>query len=805
MKPLHHFSDKQGNTYSVSLVDELSYPIDGINDPVIRAFFKIYQATIKDVQEHSEVITDRLKLKKSPTTYLAICQDDTSKAVIGGYILEYYVKSEFCLLPYIFVESAYQFNEWEETRKHIGINLGVSLQKLVNSTLISEENKLVKTVLFEIAKKNDFLIDVHFAPAARFFSKIDGIWIDVPYIEPISGRPDYLLGAIPISGNLRETMTLKDLYQFLNELYAHTNPELLRHPYFIENIAPWQNQSSFERRKITEKIREFPRLVQPQLQFYKASIAMHLIEEKGIKLDVDDLKKNKHVYDELFNSYEKDLFSQKFVEDPPYYSKHVGVQYATIRFSSILRFNSEGRDETLILVDHNKQPLSEESLEKQVKVYINYTVFRKKDRRKNLIESDVVWDLVISPIDYFNEYEFIQLEKYFTGKQEHYTLDITYLFNKEPCDDLYDFAQKVIGNNVQLRREVVAGTIQLDTSELVYVMPSQHVNPQTPVPQTVVSQYPGWTWPQIYQYYNSDSAAKKNSDGADKLELIYSSNKDAEYILNTFCGIALGIFDFDRMSIEEVFDTLEPRRMTDSYFVILNKNSIACFCEANVLYTNAIKYGIGINPYLIIPNSVLAYNSFLTIDVFEQTANLGRLQPDQPTPSPPQIKQWAQNLTGRLLGNSFKGGPDRLDELIFQKEKITAFLKNVVPNVYQYETERELYTYGMDKRGIVEKRGDLEAYKKEIDEEIAHLNNERSNLFGKLSLILGIISLSQIYQFFDSVQVLVTRPDPQHGLAKYLSLFCTFSLLVLFIYFSRKNYRIILVDPKKDSVASQTK
>lgn len=495
------------------------------------------------------------------------------------------------------------------------------------------------------------------------------------------------------------------------------------------------------------------------------------------------------MYDKVFNSFEKDLFSQKFVEDPPYYSKQVDVQYASIKFNNIISFNSEGRAETIILIDEDKKPLSDFLLEKKVKVFLNYTVFKNKDRAKSVNNNYVVWELVISPIDPFNEYEFIQIEKYFTGKQESFINDIKYIINMQACVDLFDFSEKLIGNNVSLRREVLAGTIQIDTSGLTYIKDSKAFTP-------LLTEEQNWTWSQIYQYYNSDSGAKKNKEGADKLELIYSNYEDAKYILNTFCGIALGIFDFDRMSIEEVDDTLVPLRKTDSYFVILNKNSIVCFCDTNDIYANALKYGIGINPYLIIPNAVLAYNSFLTLKVYEKTARLGAMNLNHSDAPPSWYKQWARKLKRSLVGDSLTDKPNRLSELMEQKDHISSFLKNVIPNVYQYETERELYNYGMEKRGIVEKREDLEEYKKEVEEEISHLVNERANLLGKLSLILGIISLSQIYQFFDILKNLFSSPDA--GLSKYISLFFTFVLLIFFLYFSLKNYRIILVDSRKD-------
>ncbi len=774
MTIFYEFSDPEGNSYTISLVDGESYPIDGIEDRHLRAFFGIYQVTIPDHRENVEVICNRLKFKSDPATYLAICRCEATKTIIGGYILEHYPISKFCLLRYIFRESSY-------AGKEIGLSLGRSIEFLVNSILISREGKLVKTVLFETAVHPDYTGIANYAPIAKFFSKIEGVWIDTPYLAPISGRVKYLLGAIPVSGNLRENITQKDLHQFLDELYLHNDQSVFDSQFYLDNISSWQRKLEGDHKKITDKIKEFPRLIRPKLELSRVSIALHFIEEGGIDVNWENLKKNKNIYDAVFNSYEKDLFSQRFVEDPPYYTKHVDVQYASIQFSNLISFNSEGREETLILVDENAKPLSPEKLEKKVKVFLNYTVFRKKDRGDSLNDNIVVWEIVLSPMTSFNEYELIQLEKYFAGKQEGFTLNIRYILNSNICKDVFDFAENLIGGDKVLRREVLAGTVQVDTFWLEYM-------------SDVRSERHATVWRQIYQYYNSEPANRKDSKGADKLECIYAENEDFMYILNAFCGITLGIFDFDRMSIEEVNDTLVPLRCTDSYFVILNKGSIACFCEDNDIYSNALKYGIGINPYLIIPNAVLAYNSYLTSAVYEQTSQSDSNFSYRPIYEKSLLKKISGYIKGGIFGKVTKT-PDRLSELITRKDHISSFLKNLVPNVYQYETERELYNHGMEKRGIIEKREDLEEYRRELDDDISHLVNERANLLGKLSLILGVISLSQIYQFFDSVKDLFTGNDT--SFTKYISLIFTILLLIAFIFFSARNYQIVLIEKGK--------
>lgn len=780
MKLLYEFSDSHNDPYSISIVNRENYPQDRLNNTDLQVFFNIYQNTIKEYLEDVEKICSRLQENTDPATYLVICKDKNNEKVIGGYIFEYYPDSQVCLLPYIFLTPLYQ-------NKQIGINLGASVQTLINTELIDFERKKVKAVFFDLALHPDFINIASYAPGSKFFSKIDGIWLDVPYMEPLSGEVDYLLGAIPASGNLRDNFTEHDLYAFFKELYSLNNNTILHSPFFKNQIIPLQKDPYWGRRKITDKIKEFPKLIQPRLKISRASIALHFVQETGIELDWEVLKKDNHIYDTVFNSYEKDLFSQRFADDPPYYSKHVDIKYATIQFGNIMSFNSEGRHETFIFVDEHGNPITNKHLKKRVKIFLNYTLFKKKDPGISSCDNILIWELVLSPVDYFNEYEFIQLEKYFTGKQESFHFDIKYVLHDRVYDDIFDFAEKLIGRNIVLRKEILAGTIQLDTSYLWY----QSGNESTPTHHTDRENI---MWSQIYQYYNSDFSNKKDINNADKLERIYSENEDFRYILNTFCGIALGIFDFDRMSIEEVNDTLIPLRSTDSYFVILNNGSIACFCNKNDIYANALKYGIGINPYFIILNAVLAYNGYLTVAVYDQAI---QSENHHPVPLNPvlQPQKKYQNLISGFWNRKGSAKTNRLSELIYRKDHISSFLKNIVPNVYQYETEREIYSYGMGKRGINEKREALEMHKKELEEEISHLVNERANLLGKLSLVLGIISLSQIYQFFDAIKDIFTSNDTSP--TKYISLIFTILSLVFFVYFYTKNYQIILVNKKQ--------
>ena len=193
-----------------------------------------------------------------------------------------------------------------------------------------------------------------------------------------------------------------------------------------------------------------------------------------------------------------------------------------------------------------------------------------------------------------------------------------------------------------------------------------------------------------------------------------------------------------------------PLASTDLYFLILNKSSITCFCHDNKLYSNSIKYGIGINPYVMIPNTVLAYNSFWT-EYGER-----HLKAERQT----EIAEtgWSVNQIRSLFKKKKETRSLYLTQI---SNDLSVALHAEVLNVFQYDTEISVYNAGMEKRGIREKRRELERRKSGYDEELRGMDAKRSNAFGMLSIILSVISLTQIYQFVQEIcKRIVASTDP---------------------------------------------
>ena len=749
-----------------------------------------------------------------PDIHLVVCRH--KKKVIGGLVLECY-PCRYAFLRGIFAIPTYE-------NKEIEAELLVYLKKYVDEQLndpAMTSQKRVTVLLFSVYSDKTFERIRYSSTAEFYYEMAESAQVDLSYIEPFSGSNGYILGIIPTvsSGNIREKLTVSSYFEFLGQLYGYASPD--KKEYYLEKLN--SQLANMRERKVP--IVEFPKLKNPRLQISNASVAFHLMQAS---------EETKHItgnyYCKIFNSYEKDLFSQRYVEDPPYFTKHIDTRQAIINFDEIVQFTSEGREETFIFVNERGQLLSGNELKKKVNVYINHTYFQRTNK--------IIWTFVFSPVESFTEYEIIQLEKYFMGSQEDlnnsegqttdpgisfnygdgkdfFFKDITALANAMIFDVKFEHLEKpgvprIRNVTTFMADSILAGAIQIDTHNIGIRMKAnlnQSFDSTSEPKEKRVSKtdLPAkWRWRNdVFQYFNSDDASRKDDSGVDKLDALYASNLSLQYALNSFCGIALGIFDFERMSYEEVTDTLVPLASTDSYFLILNKSSITCFCDQNALYANSIKYGIGMNPYIIIPNTVLAYNSFWAKDSGKHVAK-NPLEYREGNPDHPRlhlIEKGAKRSTFYFLDKEYIR---QKRKLIRYYEETTDILSNglrsEILNVFQYETEIEIYKAGMEKRGIIEKRTELERTKGGYDDELKKAESQRSNTFSILSIILSIISLTQIYQFveeickrlvvsFDSalkVDQKLIENDPRVYLPALVS---TLIFFMLFLYLFVRYYR----------------
>jgi hypothetical protein len=197
----------------------------------------------------------------------------------------------------------------------------------------------------------------------------------------------------------------------------------------------------------------------------------------------------------------------------------------------------------------------------------------------------------------------------------------------------------------------------------------------------------------------------------------------ANYVFKAYCGICLGIFDYDRMGLEEIDDTLMPLEdsKTEQSFQALNRGALSMFgYEEDVM--NTFWKTLGISPYLLIPSAVLAHNDSVSLD--------------------------AERRLDTLLNNIRTGKSTfSIPELISARHEIDDLLNDdILLNVFHYKTEKGIYNEGMKSRGIEERikfsRQKLDQLEKEIEEKQKERESKYQN---RIQALLAILSLINFY------------------------------------------------------------
>ena len=207
-----------------------------------------------------------------------------------------------------------------------------------------------------------------------------------------------------------------------------------------------------------------------------------------------------------------------------------------------------------------------------------------------------------------------------------------------------------------------------------------------------------------------------------------------EYALDAFCGICIGIFDYERMDFEEVVETLVPtqKSATKTSLRIMNRGSLVYFCHSEDLY-DAVLDNIGISPYLLLPSSVLA-NNFKVARLAENKAKTLNQQNSKDS--------WAKPFSISETRKVYQTAKDELEKKLNDE---------IVSNVFQYPAEQEVFERGMDQRGINTMIEEIKSQKNSIQSKIDKYSNWENELFHlKLNLIaafLAFVALKEMLSF----------------------------------------------------------
>ena len=430
-----------------------------------------------------------------------------------------------------------------------------------------------------------------------------------------------------------------------------------------------------------------PQQEKPQIRMQKAAVCVQFT------LQDQDSQGNKLCNE--FYSYETDLLSAHFQKRRPFESQfqdQIGALPITIHFPEQYNYLSEGKR-------HERVSLRQEV---SAKLHIS--------RTRALNANTSTWSVVISTANdgYFTELECIKLLNFFGSKQEDVQLIAAIGWSSVNISKslFHDFIAQLLSFNSQESIEILSGILQTDTAYIDFEDASI-----------------AFDWSAFYLNL------KRHNEGHElaeqQYERTYYNDPTFQAVNNIFCGFALGIFDFERMDFDEVTDTLIPRKANENYLLLLNRGILLCACHDDDMFSATLD-SIGISPYLLIPNMVLVNNEYTLnrIDQAIEQVNKGHEQKNKMA----------------------------LSELRKVRSEIDHWLNdNYLANIFQYPTEKDLYEFGSDHRGLLIYKSNLENNIQTLDDlkdELIANRQENSDLM--MTILLTLLSGIQFQSMFES-------------------------------------------------------
>jgi hypothetical protein len=310
--------------------------------------------------------------------------------------------------------------------------------------------------------------------------------------------------------------------------------------------------------------------------------------------------------------------------------------------------------------------------------------------------------------NYFTEIECIKLLNFFGSKQEDVRMidEIEFSSQAIPKCSFEVIIKNLLTADTAEPIEILSGILQTDTAFIDFEDSSIEFD-----------------WSAFYlnlKHYNEGQELAEQ-----QYERTYYNDTTFQAINNIFCGFALGIFDFERMDFDEVTDTLIPRKANENYLLLLNRGILLCACHDDDMFASTLD-SIGISPYLLVPNMVLVNNEFTLNRIDSAIENLYQ----------------HQNSKGQIALNELRRVRTEIDHWLND---------NYLPNIFQYPSEKDLYDFGTDHRGLLIYKSNLENNIQTLDdlkEELIANRQENSDLM--MTLLLTLLSGVQFQEMFQS-------------------------------------------------------
>lgn len=647
------------------IVDSKSYSEQVL---LINSFKEIYINAFPDINEREdfEVILQRVfwnKQANEPHSILILnTTDGKNPEVTGGLIADWYENSKAIHLIYLVTAEKFRGKGIAKTL----INEGVTAIK----QWIEKEKKIeIRNVFFESNNpektKND-----NFDTIARLeiFSQFGAKWINIPYVQPAldakKREVDNLFLLSFTQFNVKgDKIPEIEIIAFLNDLYLSLGQT-------DKNKSFVKMQKALEKQMNTDGDIELQHIPETSYyKFYKSSVTWHFVQENKYQIETS--------LNNPFSSFEKDLlnFHNQKLKEPPFNSVFkVLYQNAKIIFPAEYSYISEGRKHT--------KTTKTERIELEINLSISYTKIEISDK--------TIWHVTFTPKKnhYFTECDLIKLSTMFGSSQEQSTVK----------DNL-----KITIENENL--------IGIKPDELISRLGFAEKDSRLENLQTGIIQI---------ESIELDSIQKINFD--DFFKIFRNKNKSEiendslKQFSKSLCGIILGIFDFNRMDDDEIFDTIQPIVQAESSFIVLCRGTLFKISEEDEIMESVSNHVV-VSPYLLVPNMVLAYNEFILIQAKNE------------------------------IDSSLKPGQNKSFKALEISQRNVRNILNVqyLSNIFQYPSEKEIVEFGNSQRGIINLYDLILKRLEELSELIDTKKANKANLSDAiLNALLGFIAAIQL-------------------------------------------------------------
>lgn len=587
----------------------------------------------------------RREISAEPYSFCTLVKDGSK--VIGGMVSDWYPSCNSLELIYIAIDES-------SRRAGLGKTLLNESYSGIRS-LVEAEGGQIDHLLLEVDIPFDAQGDMNPVSRLKFWHKMGAKRIPFKYTQPPLSADkaeacNLMLLTIPSMspGISADCIKLESLKAFLNAFYkglrAEDSPVLKK---MFSQLDMLEEDKAIALESLEE---------QPSATIDGCVVTYHFtFDSSGLELPD---------HCEQFNSFECDLMNYSNQELRPFQTYHIafekGVRMIMPEFYS---YTSEGL--THYFLSHSSS--------RELKADLSISVSKPRKGRISVAH------LSISPSKdcCFSDLDLIRLISAFGSRQEDYTASSELAF-------------------------VIDGRA-MNCTELMQhrVGASSYIHIHEGVSQFDIS---GINADQSREYNNSDFC---KSDIFTRFGKDASSNLTNAVINKMLCGLILGIFDYHRMDVEEIIDTVRP--------IVEKNDSFMVLCRGHLLKLHnpdedekRMLSRILISPYILIPSTALAIND-ITLDKCEE------------------LMQTAFSKKYHLISSFAEEAEMRLNE-------------DYLEDIFEYQSERDIIAKGrgersMDRRyrSLLEK---IEIYKnrKELS----------SNLI--VELVLGVVAIFQILE-----------------------------------------------------------